>query len=80
MVQILQRAADSASQISQRSKPVAIGAASCVRLSVARNQIWLKDGDAIADATCFTEAECERAFELGNRCGAATMALLRSLL
>jgi four helix bundle protein len=28
----------------------------------------------------FTEAECKHAFELGNRCGAATMALLRSLL
>ena len=28
----------------------------------------------------FTEDECERAFELGRRCGAATMALLRSLL
>ena len=28
----------------------------------------------------FTEAECQRAFELGSRCGAATMGLLRSLL
>jgi four helix bundle protein len=45
--------------------------------SVEEAQVRLRDG---IHRRYFTRAECERAMELGRRCGAATMALLRSLL
>jgi len=45
--------------------------------SVEEAKVRLRDG---IHRGYFTEAECEPAFELGRRCGAATMALLRSLL
>src|SRR5688572_9209019 len=92
--QILQHVAPIASAFSRNprifweSAPVACWRATCesldmanfVRIALASNEeakVRLRDG---IHRRYFTEAECERAFELGNRCGAATMALLRSLL
>jgi four helix bundle protein len=59
---------------------VARDMAQFVRIALAsleEARVWLRDG---IDRGYFTDSECAAAFEKANRCGAATMALLRALL